>query len=127
VDPHTSEHLDDAMAFLFRGAFPSLRLLPPLLISEPPCNSPPLVHDRDVLELHVHGGRAIINAVLSARSDTYQHVALPLRANSGVARTRAVEGLRDLVDADTESQQRAALCVAGVGTPRPLLVPRIHD
>ncbi len=69
----------------------------------------------DVAELHVHGGRAIVEAVLSALSS------LPgLRpAERGEFTRRAVEngkldltqaeGLADLVEAETEAQRRQAL------------------
>jgi len=75
----------------------------------------------DVLELHVHGGRAVVGAVLAALA----RVPGCRPAAAGEFTRRAyeggrldltqVEGLRDLVDADTESQRRAALRVARVG------------
>jgi tRNA U34 5-carboxymethylaminomethyl modifying GTPase MnmE/TrmE len=87
----------------------------------------------DVLELHVHGGRAVVSAVLAALS----RVPGCRPAAAGEFTRRAyeggrldltqVEGLRDLIDADTESQRRAALRVARVGLgyfpylPPPLL------
>ncbi|KAH9963246.1 tRNA modification GTPase TrmE [Russula dissimulans] len=99
VDPQTSEHLDDALSVFFR--------------------SPRSFTTEDVLELHVHGGRAVINAVLSALA----HVPGCRPAQPGEFTRRAyeggrldltqVEGLQDLVDAGTESQRRAALRVAG--------------
>jgi tRNA U34 5-carboxymethylaminomethyl modifying GTPase MnmE/TrmE len=79
----------------------------------------------DVLELHVHGGRAVISAVLSAlgRIPTCRLAApgeFARRAfEGGRLDLTQVEGLRDLVDADTESQRRAALRVAGVGALLP--------
>ncbi len=69
----------------------------------------------DVVELHVHGGRAVVSGVLSALG------ALPgLRpAEAGEFARRAfangrldlteVEGLADLIDAETEAQRRQAL------------------
>ena len=97
--------------------------------------NPPTLHVRtaaprsftteDVIELHVHGGRAVINAVLSALG----RIPTCRPASPGEFARRAfeggrldltqVEGLRDLVDADTESQRRAALRVAGVGALLP--------
>ncbi|KAI0301868.1 hypothetical protein B0F90DRAFT_1715971 [Multifurca ochricompacta] len=99
IDPHTSEILDDALAVFFRG--------------------PRSFTTEDVLELHVHGGRAVVGAVLTALA----RVPGCRPASPGEFTRRAyeggrldltqVEGLRDLVDADTESQRRAALRVAG--------------
>jgi len=72
----------------------------------------------DVAELHLHGGRAVVQAVLSALSR------LPgLRmAEPGEFARRAfeagkldlaeVEGLADLIDAETEGQRRQALAQA---------------
>ena len=69
----------------------------------------------DVLELHVHGGRAVISGILEALSD------LPdLRPAEPGEFTRraflngrldltAVEGLADLIDAETRAQARQAL------------------
>jgi tRNA modification GTPase len=68
----------------------------------------------DAAELHVHGGRAVVRAVGAALE------ALGLRpAEPGEFTRRAfvagrldlteVEGLADLIDADTEAQRRAAL------------------
>jgi tRNA modification GTPase len=79
----------------------------------------------DVLELHLHGGCAVISAVLAALA----RIPGCRPATPGEFTRRAfeggrldltqVEGLLDLVDAETESQRRAALRVAGVGTPMP--------
>jgi len=73
----------------------------------------------------VHGGLAVIGAVLAAlaRIPACRPAApgeFTRRAyDGGRLDLTQVEGLRDLVDADTESQRRAALRVAGVGTPVP--------
>ncbi|MBX3560797.1 MAG: tRNA uridine-5-carboxymethylaminomethyl(34) synthesis GTPase MnmE [Sphingomonas sp.] len=73
----------------------------------------------DVAELHLHGGRSVVAAVLAALA------AMPgLRAaESGEFTRRAfehgridlaeAEGLADLLAAETESQRRAALALAG--------------
>ncbi|KAI9512724.1 tRNA modification GTPase TrmE, partial [Russula earlei] len=99
VDPHTAEHLDDALSVIFRA--------------------PRSFTTEDVLELHVHGGRAVISAVLAALA----RVPGCRPASPGDFTRRAyeggrldltqVEGLQDLVDAETDSQRRAALRVAG--------------
>lgn len=76
----------------------------------------------DVLELHVHSGRAIVSSVLAALAR------LPFcrPAEPGEFTRRAfrggrldltqVEGLKDLVDAETETQRRMALKAAGVNS-----------
>ncbi|KAG6906560.1 hypothetical protein DXG01_013188 [Tephrocybe rancida] len=73
----------------------------------------------DVVELHLHSGRAIISSVLSAVSR------LPFcrPAEAGEFTRRAfhggrldltqVEGLKDLINAETESQRRIAMVAAG--------------
>jgi tRNA modification GTPase len=75
----------------------------------------------DVVELHVHGGRAVIAAILS----TLGELASFRPAEPGEFTRRAfvnrkldlteVEGLADLVAAETEAQRRQALRVAGGG------------
>lgn len=77
----------------------------------------------------MHGGRAVVGAVLAALA----RIPGCRPAAAGEFTRRAyeggrldltqVEGLRDLVDADTESQRRAALRVARVGLGQfPLVV-----
>ncbi|KAH9180038.1 tRNA modification GTPase TrmE [Lactarius sanguifluus] len=82
VDPHTSEILDEALAVFFRA--------------------PRSFTTEDVLELHVHGGRAVVGALLAALAR------FPgcRPAAAGEFTRRAYEGGRlDL----TQSQRRAAL------------------
>jgi tRNA modification GTPase len=73
-----------------------------------------------MLELHTHSGRALIAAILSALSKLpFCRPAEPgeftRRAfNGGRLDLTQVEGLKDLIDADTETQRRLALRVAGV-------------
>ncbi|KAI0047277.1 tRNA modification GTPase TrmE [Auriscalpium vulgare] len=98
VHPVSGEALDDGLTVYFRG--------------------PKSFTTEDVLELHLHSGRAIVSAVLNALA------CIPsLRlAEPGEFTRRAfeggrldltqVEGLRDLIDAETEVQRRAALRVA---------------
>lgn len=73
----------------------------------------------DVAELHLHGGRAVVDAMLAALGR-----APGLRAaEAGEFTRRALEngrldlaeaeGLADLLEAETESQRRAALLLAG--------------
>ncbi|KAF5361582.1 hypothetical protein D9757_011560 [Collybiopsis confluens] len=103
VHPEGREVLDDGLAVFFK--------------------SPRSFTTEDVLELHIHSGRAIISSVLAALS------VLPFcrPAEPGEFTRRAftggrldltqVEGLKDLIDAETESQRRLALQAAG-GTSR---------
>lgn len=75
---------------------------------------------QDALEIHVHGGRATVSAVLSALSSlpgcrlgepgefTRQAFA------GGRLDLTQVEGLGDLVNAETETQRQVALKVATV-------------
>ncbi|KAI0676751.1 tRNA modification GTPase TrmE [Trametes maxima] len=95
IHPVTEDVLDDGLAVFFKG--------------------PKSFTTEDVLELHVHSGRAIISSVLNAIA------ALPFcrPAERGEFTRRAfeggrldltqVEGLRDLIDAETESQRKLAL------------------
>jgi tRNA modification GTPase len=73
----------------------------------------------DVVELHLHGGRAVVAAVLDALSGI-QHLAaagpgaFTRRAfDNGVMDLTQVEGLADLIDAETELQRVRALDQAG--------------
>lgn len=75
----------------------------------------------DTLELHIHSGRAIISSILSSLST------LPYTrpAEAGEFTRRAftngrmdltqVEGLKDLIEAETEVQRKMAVRAAGVG------------
>jgi tRNA modification GTPase len=95
VDPSSGEAIDRGIALFFPG--------------------PASFTGEDVAELHLHGGRAVVEAVLEALG------ALPgfRPAEPGEFTRRAfvagrldlteAEGLADLVAADTEAQRRAAL------------------
>lgn len=84
------------------------------------------------MELHLHSGRAIISSVLSALSQ------LPFfrPAEAGEFTRRAflggrldltqVEGLKDLINAETETQRRMAMVAAGVRYA-PLMTPHVHN
>lgn len=73
----------------------------------------------DVAELHLHGGRAVVAAVLTALGS----VERLRQAEAGEFTRRAfengridlaeAEGLADLLEAETEAQRRAALALAG--------------
>lgn len=79
---------------------------------------PATVTGEDVVELHCHGGRAVVAAVLATLRDMPR-----LRAAGAGEFTRRAftngridlaeaEGLADLLDAETELQRRAALAMA---------------
>lgn len=103
-NPHTGEVLDHGLALWFAG--------------------PASATGEDVAELHLHGGRSVVGAVLDALA------ALPgLReALPGEFTRRAfengridlaeAEGLADLLMAETQSQRRTALALAGGGLSR---------
>lgn len=99
IDPETGGKLDDGIVLFFKG--------------------PKSFTTEDTLELQVHSGRAVLTAILTALSKL--HFCRP--AEPGEFTRRAfeggrmdltqVEGLRDLIDAETEAQRRIA--VSGVG------------
>jgi tRNA modification GTPase len=93
-DPRSGERLDQVLAVWFPG--------------------PQSFTGEDQVELHLHGGRAVVEAVLQTLSD------LGLRpADAGEFTRRAfengkldlleAEGVADLIDAETEAQRRQAL------------------
>nr|WP_172267669.1 tRNA uridine-5-carboxymethylaminomethyl(34) synthesis GTPase MnmE [Caulobacter sp. RHG1] len=68
----------------------------------------------DSAEFHVHGGRAVVEALLSALSDLGARLAEPgeftRRAfENGKLDLAQAEGVGDLIDAETEGQRRQAL------------------
>ncbi len=100
-DPLLGQLLDEALVLRFDG----------------PASST----GEDVVELHCHGGRAVVAAVLGALGETEglreaQPGEFTRRAfeNGRIDLTEA-EGLADLIEAETESQRRAALIMAEGG------------
>ncbi|KAH7903582.1 tRNA modification GTPase TrmE [Hygrophoropsis aurantiaca] len=99
VHPIHNHTLDDGLVVFFKG--------------------PRSFTTEDVLELHTHSGRAIINSVLSALAS----IPSCRPAEAGEFTRRAfeggrldltqVEGLKDLINAETESQRQMALEAAG--------------
>ncbi|TCD70453.1 mitochondrial splicing system relatd protein [Steccherinum ochraceum] len=95
VRPTTKETLDDGMAVYFRG--------------------PKSFTAEDVLELHVHSGKAVVAAVLKALSELpFCRLAEPGEFTrrafaAGRLDLTQVEGVNDLINADTESQRKLAL------------------
>ncbi|KAJ2925523.1 hypothetical protein H1R20_g11568, partial [Candolleomyces eurysporus] len=98
VHAESGETIDDGLVVYFKG--------PKSFTSE------------DVLELHVHSGRAVTSAVLSALSklptfrpaepgESTRHAYL-----NGRLDLTQVEGLKDLIDAETEGQRKVAVRAA---------------
>jgi tRNA modification GTPase len=96
---HNGEVLDNALILRFPG--------------------PASVTGEDVAELHLHGGRAVVTGVLAALKETLGlREALPgeftRRAfEHGRIDLAEAEGLADLLEAETETQRRAAMRLAG--------------
>ena len=100
-DPGSGELLDEALMLRF--------------------DAPASSTGEDVVELHCHGGRAVVEAVLAALGRIEglrqaQPGEFTRRAfeNGRIDLTEA-EGLADLIEAETESQRRAALLMAEGG------------
>ena len=95
VHPHSGETLDDALVLWFAA--------------------PASFTGEDVAELHIHGGPAVIDGVLGALSGIDGlRLAEPgeftRRAfSNGKLDLTQVEGLADLIEAETEAQRRQAL------------------
>ncbi|OCH95896.1 tRNA modification GTPase TrmE [Obba rivulosa] len=98
VHPESGEVLDDGLAVYFKG--------------------PKSFTTEDVLELHIHSGRAIISSVMGALARfpycrPAERGEFTRRAfEGGRLDLTQVEGLRDLVDAETETQRRLAIQAA---------------
>lgn len=95
ADPVTGEHLDDALVLRF--------------------DAPASFTGEDVVELHLHGGPAVVEGVLSALAQmdglrVAQAGEFTRRAFlAGRMDLTAVEGLADLIAAETAAQRRQAL------------------
>lgn len=95
----SGESIDRALALRFRG--------------------PRSATGEDIAELHLHGGRAVVAAVLAALAAIHglreaQPGEFTRRAfDNGRLDLAEAEGLADLLEAETESQRRAALAMAG--------------
>lgn len=100
-DPASGELLDEALILRF--------------------DSPASSTGEDIVELQCHGGRAVVDAILAALTSVEglrlaQPGEFTRRAfeNGRIDLTEA-EGLADLIEAETESQRKAALLVAEGG------------
>jgi tRNA modification GTPase len=95
VDPVSGEALDDALAVWFPG--------------------PNSFTGEDVTEFHIHGGRAVVAAVIDALQSLpgcrlAEAGEFTRRAfEAGKMDLTAAEGLADLIDSDTQAQRRQAL------------------
>ncbi len=106
-DPETGAHLDEALVLRFDG--------------------PGSATGENVVEFQCHGGRAVVDAVLAALGGIEGlREALPgeftRRAfeNGRIDLTEA-EGLADLIEAETETQRKAALALAEGGLARQIM------
>src|SRR5437868_580747 len=110
--PETGELLDDALVLRFDG----------------PASST----GEDVVELQCHGGRAVVDAVLSALGTLEgmrqaQPGEFTRRAfENGRIDLTEVEGLADLIEAETESQRKAALAIAEGGLRKHIAMWQDH-
>jgi tRNA modification GTPase len=91
---HQGVALDDALVIWFEG--------------------PASYTGEDSVEFHVHGGRAVVEAVLTALNENGLRLAEPgeftRRAfENGKLDLTQAEGVADLIDAETEAQRRQAL------------------
>jgi tRNA modification GTPase len=100
-DPRTAELLDEALVLRF--------------------DAPATSTGEDLLELHCHGGRAVVESVLAALGRIEglrlaQPGEFSRRAfeNGRIDLTEA-EGLADLIEAETEAQRKAAIMLAEGG------------
>lgn len=99
--PHSGELLDEALVLRFDGPGSST--------------------GEDIVEFHCHGGRAVVDGILSAL-DSIEELREALSGeftrrafeNGRIDLTEA-EGLADLIEAETEGQRRAALALAEGG------------
>lgn len=103
-DPRSGERLDDGLVLRFDG--------------------PESSSGEDVVEFHCHGGRAVVDGVLAAlggieglREAVPGEFTRRAFENGRIDLTEA-EGLADLLEAETESQRRAALLLAEGGLKR---------
>lgn len=91
-------------------------------------DSPASATGEDVVEFHCHGGRAVVDAVLDALAEseglrTAQPGEFTRRAfENGRMDLTEAEGLADLIEAETESQRKAALALAEGDLKRQILV-----
>ncbi|KAG6867754.1 hypothetical protein C0993_011634 [Termitomyces sp. T159_Od127] len=114
-----SAPLDDGLAVYFQGFHVLNGSTERFDAENCPNPGPRSFTTEDVVELHLHSGRAIISSVLGALSQ------LPFcrPAEAGEFTRRAflggrldltqVEGLKDLINAETETQRRMAMVAAG--------------
>jgi tRNA modification GTPase len=110
--PASGELLDDALVLRF--------------------DAPASSTGEDCVEFHCHGGRAVVDAVLSAlgevdglRQAEPGEVTRRAFENGRIDLTEA-EGLADLIEAETESQRKAALALAEGGLSKQIAAWQEH-
>ena len=108
--PQTGELIDEALVLRF--------------------DAPASSTGEDVVELHGHGGRAVVDAVLAAlgaidglRQAEPGEFTRRAFENGRIDLTEA-EGLADLIEAETESQRKAALALAEGGLRKQIAIWR---
>ena len=106
--PETGERLDEALVLRF--------------------DAPASSTGQDVIELHGHGGRAVVDSVLAAlaaidglRPAEPGEFTRRAFENGRIDLTEA-EGLADLIEAETESQRKAALALAEGGLRKQIAI-----
>jgi tRNA modification GTPase len=106
--PHSGELLDEALLLRF--------------------DAPASSTGENVIELHGHGGRAVVDAVLAGlaaiegvRQAEPGEFTRRAFENGRIDLTEA-EGLADLIDAETESQRKAALALAEGGLRKQIVI-----
>jgi tRNA modification GTPase len=122
---------DAALSALLRGSLPAERLVSLKTLRHPKTGeqldralvarfaAPRSYTGEDMAELHVTGGRAVLAAIIEALSGIEglrpaEPGEFSLRAfENGKLDLSQVEGLADLVDAQTQAQRRQALRIAG--------------
>ena len=124
VNPENESLIDDGLGVYFKGW--NLYILKPVfpLFNSIYSTAPYSYTTRPTIELHIHSGRALISALLSSLSSLPNlRLAEPGEFTrqaflGGRLDLTQVEGLHDLIEADTEVQRVWALGGAGVSFQR---------
>ena len=118
----TGEKLDEGIVIYFPGQSTCMNRRK-LLTKFPAAKSS--LTGQDTLELHLHGSNAVLKAVLTSLASLKSDHNVDIRPaepgeftrlafDSGRMDLTEVEGLRDLIDAETEVQRKLASQLAGV-------------
>ena len=118
VHPESQDVLDEGMAVFFQG--PSLKVGRRYILSSE-TTAPHSFTAEHTVELHTHSGPALLSSVLSSLAlfpnlRPAQPGEFTKRAFlNGRLDLTQVEGIKDLIDAETEEQRKSAVRVVGVG------------